>query len=251
MPVLKTPPKMMIPNFFTSINLLIGFVVVWLAIGGQYDRAAWYILLCVILDKMDGTAARAFDACSEFGIEFDSFSDFFSFGVAPAILILSFFNGISKGNMEAVPLSIKGACAVYILLAAIRLAKFNCADKDDKEFFYGLTSTQAGATVAALFLTARKYNASFLSDETIMSGVLVILGILMVSSFRYRKFKLRRNRLIYIVQTIAVFGLLACIVFHVLPELLLIIPLLYFVVGVLVTHFETRHEPPASEESGE
>ncbi len=251
MPVLKTPPKMMIPNFFTSINLLIGFVVVWLAMDGQYDRAAWYILLCVILDKMDGTAARAFDACSEFGIEFDSFSDFFSFGVAPSLLILSFFNGVTKGSMDAVPLSIKGACAVYILLAAIRLAKFNCADKDDREFFYGLTSTQAGATVAALFLTARKYDAPFITDETIMSGVLVILGILMVSNFRYRKFKLRKSRLMNIIQTIAVFGLLACIVFHVFPELLLVVPLLYFVIGVLVTHFEARHEPPAPEESGE
>ncbi len=251
MPVLKTPPRLMIPNFFTSINLLVGFVVVWLAIGGQYDRAAWYVLLCVILDKMDGTAARAFDACSEFGIEFDSFSDFFSFGVAPAILVLSYFHGLANGDMEAVPLSIKGACAIYILLAAIRLAKFNCADKDDKEFFYGLTSTQSGATVAALFLTGRKYDAFFLSDETIMSGVLVILGILMVSSFRYRKFKLRRNRLLNVFQTVVVFGLLACIVFHVLPELLLVIPLLYFVIGVLLTHFETRREPPAPTENGE
>jgi len=246
--MLKTHPKLMIPNFFTSLNLLLGFVVVWLAIGGQYDRAAWYILLCVILDKMDGTTARAFDACSEFGIEFDSFSDFFSFGVAPAILILSFFNGHMRGNMEAVPLAVKGACAVYILLAAIRLAKFNCADKEDKEFFYGLTSTQAGATVAALFLTARKYNLSFLSDETIMSGILVILGILMVSNFRYRKFKKRRSRLLNVLQTLFFFGLTACVVFHVFPEVLLGVPLLYFIGGVVLTHFEQRHEMSAVDE---
>jgi len=247
--MLKAHPKLMIPNFFTSLNLLIGFVVVWLAIGGQYDRAAWYILLCVILDKMDGTAARAFDACSEFGIEFDSFSDFFSFGVAPAILILSFFQSQFGGNMEAVPLSIKGACAVYILLTAIRLAKFNCADKDDHEFFYGLTSTQSGATVAALFLTARKHDAPFITDETAMSGVLVILGILMVSNFRYRKFKKRRTRLLNLLQAILVFGLAACVLFHVFPELLLALPIVYFGGGVLLTYIETRHEPPSDEDA--
>ncbi|HSA32094.1 MAG TPA: CDP-alcohol phosphatidyltransferase family protein [bacterium] len=242
--MLKDNPRVIIPNFFTSLNLLIGFIVVWLAIGGQYDRAAWYILLCVIMDKMDGTAARAFDACSSFGIEFDSFSDFFSFGVAPAILVLSFFQGQFNGNMEAVPLSIKGACAVYILLTAIRLAKFNCADKEDKDFFYGLTSTQSGATVAALFLVGRKYGLAFLADETIMSGVMIILGVLMVSTFKYRKFKKRSSRWLTVLQGI-VFGALGIFaIFHLYPEAILVIPILYFVGGVFLTHLERHREQP-------
>ncbi len=242
--MLKENPRVIIPNFFTSLNLLIGFAVIWLAIGGQYDRAAWYILLCVIMDKMDGTAARAFDACSDFGIEFDSFSDFFSFGVAPAILILSFFNGQVSGNMEQVPFAIKGALAVYILLTGIRLAKFNCADKEDKDFFYGLTSTQSGATVAALFLVGRKYNLPFLADETIMSGVMIILGVLMVSTFKYRKFKKRAKRWLTVLQGL-VFGTLGIFaIFHIYPEAILVIPLLYFVGGVFVTHLERLHEHP-------
>ncbi|HOW52529.1 MAG TPA: CDP-alcohol phosphatidyltransferase family protein [bacterium] len=246
--MLKENPRVIIPNFFTSLNLLIGFAVIWLAIGGQYDRAAWYILLCVIMDKMDGTAARAFDACSEFGIEFDSFSDFFSFGVAPAILILSFFNGQVHGNMEQVPFSIKGALAVYILLAGIRLAKFNCADKDDKDFFYGLTSTQSGATVAALFLVGRKYNLPFLADETIMSGVMIILGVLMVSTFKYRKIKKRSSRLLNIVQSL-IFGTLGVFaLFHIYPEAILAFPILYFIGGIIVTHFERNHEHPEESE---
>lgn len=249
--MLKDNPRVIIPNFFTSLNLLIGFIVIWLAIGGQYDRAAWYILLCVIMDKMDGTAARAFDACSSFGIEFDSFSDFFSFGVAPVILILSFFQGQFSGNMEAVPLSIKGACAVYILLTAIRLAKFNCADKEDKDFFYGLTSTQSGATVAALFLVGRKHQLAFLGDETVMSGVMIILGVLMVSTFKYRKFKKRSRRWLTVLQGI-VFGTLGVFaLFHIYPEAILVVPILYFVGGVIVTHLERPqgtgpdHESPA------
>ncbi len=242
--MLKENPRVIIPNFFTSLNLLIGFAVIWLAIGGQYDRAAWYILLCVIMDKMDGTAARAFDACSDFGIEFDSFSDFFSFGVAPAILILSFFVGQESGNMDKVPFAIKGALAIYILLTGIRLAKFNCADKDDKDFFYGLTSTQSGATVAALFLVGRKYDLPFLADETIMSGVMMILGVLMVSTFKYRKFKKRTTRWLNVLQSL-IFGTLGVFaLFHIYPEAILVIPLIYFVGGVIVTHIERHREHP-------
>ncbi|HNT27090.1 MAG TPA: CDP-alcohol phosphatidyltransferase family protein [bacterium] len=249
--MLKDNPRVIIPNFFTSLNLLIGFIVVWLAIGGQYDRAAWYILLCVIMDKMDGTAARAFDACSSFGIEFDSFSDFFSFGVAPAILILSFFQGQFNGNMEAVPLSIKGACAVYILLTAIRLAKFNCADKEDKDFFYGLTSTQAGAMVAVLFLVARKHELWLLRDETVMSGILLLFGVLMVSTFKYRKFKKRSARWLNILQSFVFLFLALLVLFHQWPEFILAVSVLYFVGAVIQTHFERPqgtdpdHEPPA------
>ena len=48
---------------------------------------AYFIILSVLLDKLDGFAARLVNASSEFGAQFDSLADLIAFGLAPAFTV--------------------------------------------------------------------------------------------------------------------------------------------------------------------
>jgi len=234
MDVKKT--KILVPNFFTSFNLVLGFTSVYFSFGGKFTDAAWIILFCVLMDKLDGTTARLFKASSEFGVEFDSFSDFFSFGIAPAFLFFSYFYHITGKNIEVIPFYIKVAVAIYVLLTAIRLAKFNSSGKEDPEYFYGMTSTQSGAMLAAFFLLGEKYEFTMLQNADIMSGMLLAHGILLVASyFKYPKIKKRNTKLWNTIQ-IAVFVFLVLLVlFRAMPELIYFTGIGYITVGTFIT----------------
>ena len=76
---------------------------------------AYLVLLAMILDTIDGAAARMLNVKSELGKQLDSLSDLISFGVAPAFLYYTLFS-----DTEALL-----ACVFYILSGLFRLAKFN------------------------------------------------------------------------------------------------------------------------------
>ena len=81
------------PNAFTSMNFLLGvFSICWVtgtfATKDPILMGAYFIILCVLLDKLDGFAARLVNASSEFGAQFDSLADLIAFGLAPAFCIL-------------------------------------------------------------------------------------------------------------------------------------------------------------------
>jgi CDP-diacylglycerol--serine O-phosphatidyltransferase len=65
-----------VPNGFTALSLLLGLGSVVKSAEGDFRLAAWMIPWGVLLDKLDGSAARLLDATSKFGVELDSFADF-------------------------------------------------------------------------------------------------------------------------------------------------------------------------------
>ena len=70
----------LLPNLFTSANLLFGFLSMIAASNGQYSQAALAILVAVGLDAVDGKVARMTNSASAFGLEYDSLADLLSFG---------------------------------------------------------------------------------------------------------------------------------------------------------------------------
>src|SRR5207247_9772131 len=70
-----------------------GYACVVYAMRGEYETAAPFIGLAIVLDILDGRIARLTGTASAFGVEFDSLADVISFGIAPAIL--SFAWGLS------------------------------------------------------------------------------------------------------------------------------------------------------------
>src|SRR5688500_2439719 len=80
-----------LPSALTVGNLFFGIWAIVSAARGDFERAAWLIVIAGILDTLDGRVARATQTGSRFGEELDSLVDAISFGVAPALSMYFLF----------------------------------------------------------------------------------------------------------------------------------------------------------------
>lgn len=189
----------LLPSLFTIGNIFFGFFAVVSALNGNFKRAAVLIFIAGILDSLDGRIARLAGTESDFGREYDSLADMVTFGMAPALLAhlsLSFDFG-RLGWL--VPL-------FYLVCTATRLARFNVQTrKHDGRYFVGLPTPAAAGAIAALLLFAHDRSLTVLLGAPLLSA-LMLLGILMVSTFRYpslKRFDLRQRRSYRMVLPIA------------------------------------------------
>jgi CDP-diacylglycerol--serine O-phosphatidyltransferase len=171
-----------LPSLFTIGNIFFGFFAVVSALNGSFQRAAVLIFLAGILDGLDGRIARLTGTESDFGREFDSLADVITFGMSPALLV---YSGLSRdfGRLAwLVPL-------VYLVCTASRLARFNVQTHGRKSrYFVGLPTPAAACSVGAIILFAHNRGYDDLLGTPLLAAVL-LLGILMVSTFRYPSFK--------------------------------------------------------------
>src|SRR5665213_4580252 len=79
----------MLPNVLTLLALCAGMTAIRFAINDQFTYAVFTIIAAGVFDGLDGRLARLLKTTSSFGAELDSLSDFISFGVAPAVVLLS------------------------------------------------------------------------------------------------------------------------------------------------------------------
>lgn len=173
----------LLPSLFTMGNLFCGYACVMYAMRGDLATAAPFIGIAVILDLLDGRIARLTGTASAFGVEFDSLADVVSFGVAPAVLAFAW--GLSELGRWG-----WAAGFIYVAAAAIRLARFNIqtGTQTDKRYFIGLPSpAAAGVPAATIFFYPHPLIGSAQALAAI--AVVVIPGLLMVSTIRFRSFK--------------------------------------------------------------
>jgi CDP-diacylglycerol--serine O-phosphatidyltransferase len=179
----------LLPSLLTIGNMMLGFFAVVQAYRGSqaldlaaadrfFGLAALAIFAAGVLDMSDGRIARATGTTSEFGKEYDSLADLFTFGVTPAVIL--FLWGLeSQGKVGwLVPF-------FYLVCTATRLARFNVSVKSvDTRYFVGLPSpAAAGAVVFPLF-----FNPGPDWREEWIVGYLFLLplvGALEMSTFRY------------------------------------------------------------------
>lgn len=177
----------LLPSVFTTGNILLGFYAVVLGTRDRFEDAAVAILIAGILDALDGRIARLTGTESEFGKEFDSLADILTFGAAPGLL--AFLWGLEGYGRVGwlIPL-------FFVLCTAIRLARFNVQTRTvDSRYFVGLPSPAAAGTIMALLFSAPTPDtwriwAWWLSPslvEIVMIFALIIVGSLMISTFRY------------------------------------------------------------------
>jgi CDP-diacylglycerol---serine O-phosphatidyltransferase len=202
-----------LPNAMTAGNLFCGFMAVVSCVHARlaetaltfeyldsspaehYRFAVWFILGAAAFDVLDGRLARMGGRESLFGAEFDSLADVVSFGFAPALLMFFFILSPSQGFPFFRNIGWFFGF-VYLLCAAIRLARFNVitnpllhrGQKELGKDFVGLPVPAAAATVAALVLFLLKLTEA---DRTLKAGALalpflmLLIAILMVSTVRY------------------------------------------------------------------
>jgi CDP-diacylglycerol--serine O-phosphatidyltransferase len=180
----KTPTKLIyiLPNLFTAASIFSGVFSIISAINGNFEKAAWLIMLSLIFDGLDGRIARLTNTCSKFGVEFDSLADIVAFGVAPALLMYLFV-GDEFGRFGIV------ASALFVIFGAIRLARFNVMSvSSEPSVFIGVPIPTAAVFVSLLVLLFQKYG--FHNDYgLILIFLSILVSLLMISNIRYPSFK--------------------------------------------------------------
>jgi CDP-diacylglycerol---serine O-phosphatidyltransferase len=173
----------LLPSLFTMGNMFCGYACIVYAMRGDFETAAPFIGIAVVLDMLDGRIARLTGTASDFGVELDSLADVISFGVAPAIL--SFAWGLqSLGRLGY------AAGFLYVSAAALRLARFNIqsAAVTDKRYFVGMPSPPAAGIAAS---TVYVYPSGLHDYRAALPALAMVLipAMLMVSTIRFRSFK--------------------------------------------------------------
>src|SRR5216684_3614000 len=173
----------LLPSLLTMGNMFCGYACVVYAMRGEYETAAPFIGIAVVLDMLDGRIARLTGTTSAFGLEFDSLADIISFGMAPALL--SFAWGLqSLGRLGW------AAGFMFVAAAAMRLARFNIqsASGGDKRYFVGMPSPAAAAVPAA---TVFAYPWGLYDYRAALPALAMVIlpAVLMVSTIRFRSFK--------------------------------------------------------------
>lgn len=166
-----------IPNIFTLSNLGFGIVGLYFAMTRNFLYAFLFVFLAIISDGLDGFVARKLKATNEFGKELDSLCDQVSFGVTPAVMLISC---IENPNVFYFGLIV---AIIYSAFGALRLARFNIYGS--KEFFEGL------AIPAAAFFTGLVVLCINPISNSLCILLFLLAAILMISTIAFPSAKTR------------------------------------------------------------
>jgi CDP-diacylglycerol--serine O-phosphatidyltransferase len=218
----------LLPSLFTMGNMVFGFyaVICGLENPPQIVRGCVFILLAALLDSVDGRIARMTGTESEFGKEYDSLADVITFGVAPGML--AYLWGLRDFNKDSWLI-----CVFYVVCTATRLARFNVQTRVvDSRYFVGLPSPWAALTLCAMLSFAPEYTGELRVVMQVVMGVaLLLIGALMVSTFRYNSFKKLDLRKRWSYRAFVPFAAILLVFLFIPRALLLVITLLYTLSG--------------------
>ncbi len=238
--------RFVVPNFFTSVNFLMGVFAILLATGALMKGegiilACQLVVIGALADKLDGFAAKKLDAKSEFGAQFDSLADLVAFGLAPAFITFFAFRTWASDWYCGHKAMMSVSLSFYVLCAAMRLARYNAVDISGgghPRYFSGLASTLAGSMLVIAVILAKSYgffvpeNAKWMK---LFPVFMVLLGALMVSTFYLPKILRRENKLFDLVQTVLIVVVYICGFSLVVPEgylILAVLIVIYITVGM-------------------
>lgn len=173
-----------IPNLLTLGNLLCGSLAIYFIDHGVNGVLAFFFYLALLLDFLDGLAARLLKAGSEMGKQLDSFADLVSFGLFPGLLMLQLLEHAAYGEKW---IFLNFLALLLPVFSAIRLARFNLDDSQETTF-RGLPTPANALLVFSYFFIPYYHPDSFmvpLLEEPIILAMLIILScFLLVAPFR-------------------------------------------------------------------
>jgi len=136
-----------LPNICSLVGLLCALLGMYYAILGMFSAAMIGFIWAVFFDWSEGIIARQMKGRTEeqrsLGVQLDSLIDLVSFGVGPAVVLLSY------GHFS--PWFLPGAF-IIIAAIAIRLSYFNVFGLVDKSTYMGLAADNNMIILALAFL---------------------------------------------------------------------------------------------------
>ena len=155
-------------DVFTMLNAIAGLVGVFAVAVGEFKVAAAIIALSVVLDGVDGIAARLWGG-GPLGPFLDTLADLLSFGILPAVLL-----AVGLPGLHGVGFAFG---ALWLIASMLRLARFEVLREPSKPRYYsGMTTTGAAVLLGAFFLAD--------VDPWITAAWAGILAVWMVSRIR-------------------------------------------------------------------
>lgn len=214
----------MLPNLTTVMALCVGLSSVRYALLKQWEMVVVAIIIAALLDAMDGRLARFLGSASRFGAELDSFSDFISFGVAPALIMYL----ISLHHLEKIGW---GIVLFFSVCMALRLARFNTRSIEgastSQAFFTGVPAPAAALLAITPLIMYLEWHHDFFIHPLFVASFMIIVGFLMVShvpTYSFKKVKIPHK---WVRFTLLIAALLAGNLFNAPWLTLIILAFLY------------------------
>ena len=216
------------------------------AMARHFDWAALAIGVAVVADGLDGRIARMTNTTSDFGREFDSLADVITFGLAPALLAWVWgFRMLHEIPFPELHFQLEQlglvASFIFLVAGASRLARFNIQTnpqpsnpgRPDRKYFVGMPIPAGAGVLASVvhFNKGQPLDSWWLAPFWLL--LIVVTGLLMVSTWRFYSFKeLRLGGGHPFQRLVLVCGVAASIWFF-SQYVLLIIGMSYMLSGIL------------------
>jgi CDP-diacylglycerol---serine O-phosphatidyltransferase len=215
----------LVPSSITLLALCSGVTAIRFGLSDDWTTAVTFVIAAMILDMLDGRAARMLGADSRFGAQLDSLADLVSFGVAPGV-IMYMWSLKAMGNAGWI------AALIFCACAAIRLARFNVESVRDEgatkgnPYFTGLPTPAAACMMLLPLLVSFQWSDPAVRQPWVSGIFIAVTSVLMVSrvptpSIKYMKLQ-RQHRL------------LAGFAFAVLAGLLIAWPWATLTIGLMI-----------------
>ncbi|MDR6223487.1 CDP-alcohol phosphatidyltransferase family protein [Methanococcoides alaskense] len=170
-----------LPNICSLAGLLCAVLSIYYGILGNFPLAIIGMLWAVVFDWGDGLIARRMkertDEYRAFGGQLDSLIDIVSFGICPAVFLLSY------GNFS--PWFLPGAF-VIVAVSAIRLSYFNVFGLVDDSTYMGLALDNNVLILAFVFLFSSIFSQPIFL--VVIYALLMIIAAFNIAPIRTPKF---------------------------------------------------------------
>ena len=170
-----------LPNICSLVGLLCAILGIYFAFLGNFPAAMIGLIWAVFFDWSDGVIARRMKGRTQeqgaFGAQLDSLIDIVSFGIFPAVILLSY------GRFS--PWYIPGAF-VIVATGVIRLSYFNVFGLVDKSTYWGFPLDNNVIILVFLFLFDGLLSPTVFGS--ILYALLMVFAALNVAPIRTPKF---------------------------------------------------------------
>ena len=168
----------LVPSTLTLLALCSGVTAIRFGLSDEWATAVTFVICAMILDMLDGRAARLLGADSRFGAQLDSLADLVSFGIAPGVLVYMWTLYHAQGAGWAVAL-------IFCACSAIRLARFNVesADQDSEPtgYFTGVPTPAAACLILLPMLLGFQFKGDAFNHPLISAAMIALTSWLMIS----------------------------------------------------------------------
>ena len=190
-----------LPNVCSLAGLACTILAIYFSILGVYHAAMIGMIWAVAFDWADGLIARKMkgriDSDRIFGGQLDLLIDIVSYGVAPAILLLSY------GNLDPIFLPV---AFVVLSAAAIRLSYFSTFGLSDESQYTGMALDNNNIALVFIFLFESVFPHGVFTVVLYISAL--GLAALNVSQIKTPKFSgVPRNVYLLAFYTLAITGI--------------------------------------------